>query len=211
MMDIMVSRMNERVVGNRMRQARLRKNLSVARLAQMLDTSRQQIYRLERGELRISRALALRMAPMLGITAQELLFDTPPLSPVYKAATVPVLGYVGAGTRVWFYGEEQGIDDRVPAPHNATPTMVGVEIKGDSLGALWNGWIAFYDQRRDPPTDDMAGKLCIVGAVDGRVMIKKLLRGSRPGKWHLLSPNADPILDEEVEWAAEVVAIYPRH
>lgn len=209
-MDMTLGRMNERVVGKRLREARKTKGLSVIRIAKALGVSRQQIYRLEAGEQRVSRALALKLAPLIGISAQQLLFDVTPNARVVEPPTIPVKGYVGAGDRVYFYGEDQGIEDAVLAPHNATPNMVGVEIKGDSLGKLWNGWIAFYDQRHDPPTENLIGKLCIVGAIDGRVMIKRLLRGSTAGLWLLTSPNADPLLDQELEWAAEVRAITPR-
>lgn len=123
---------------------------------------------------------------------------------------VPIIGYVGAGGAVLF-GEGQGpFGDAPVPPQGAGPTTVAVEVRGDSMaGMLEDGWIVYYDDRRDPPTEDLYGKLCVIGLIDGRVLIKKLQKGHSPGLFHIYSANAAPLFDQRVDWAARVTWIYP--
>jgi hypothetical protein len=48
-----------------------------------------------------------------------------------------------------------------------------------------------------------------VGLEDGRVLFKKLLRGSAPGLYDLESTAGDTIRDVRLRWAAEPTAIIP--
>lgn len=124
--------------------------------------------------------------------------------------TVPVVGYVGAGGVVAF-GEGQGPfgEARMP-PGGAAPSTVAVIVRGDSMsGLLEDGWTVYYDSRSEPPTEALFGKLCVVGLQDGRVLIKKLQPGRKPGHYDLYSTNADPALDQAVIWAARVSFLAP--
>lgn len=47
-------------------------------------------------------------------------------------------------------------------------------------------------------------KLCVVGLADDRVMVKRLKRGSEPGRFTLQSVNAPDIENVEVVWASRV-------
>jgi repressor LexA len=121
---------------------------------------------------------------------------------------VDVVGYVGAGGAVAF-SEGQGPFEQVEAPPNTTPTMVALRVKGDSMSPMiGDGWLVYYD-RHDLSSEIAAGKPYVVGLVDGRVLIKKLVHGRRRGCYDLYSVNADPILDQAVEWIARVRAIIP--
>ena len=120
------------------------------------------------------------------------------------------MGYVGAGAVAHLYAAGQGPFDEVDAPEYATDDTVAVEIRGDSLGPLFNEWLVFYDEVRSPVTPDLVGRLCVVGLPDGRVLIKKLARSRAEGFYHLLSQTEDPILDVEIDWAAKVTGMTPR-
>lgn len=124
--------------------------------------------------------------------------------------SVPMVGYVGAGAAAHFYGESQGELDRVPAPDGATKDTVAVEIRGESLGALFEQWIVYYDEVRAPVTPDMVGRLCVVGLNDQRVLVKQIKRSRTAGLFHLLSNTEAPILDVEIAWAAKVKSMVPR-
>jgi phage repressor protein C with HTH and peptisase S24 domain len=125
--------------------------------------------------------------------------------------TVEVVGYVGAGAALNRFSEGQGPFETVEAPPRASRSTVAVEVRGDSMrGHADNGDVLYYDDRREPVTEDLFGKLCIVGLVNGSVLVKRIQRGSRPGLYHLYSSNLDPIFDQEVEWAAKVKWIKPR-
>lgn len=124
--------------------------------------------------------------------------------------TVPLVGYVGAGAAAHFYGDSQGELDRVRAPRDVTKDTVAVEIRGASLGELFEHWIVYYDEVRSPVTPDMIGKLCIVGLPDDRVLVKQIKRSKTPGMFHLLSNTEGPILDVEIAWAARVKSMEPK-
>jgi Peptidase S24-like len=123
---------------------------------------------------------------------------------------VPVVGYVGAGSTAHFYDVDQGnLDDVVP-PEGSTPSTVAVEIRGESLGTVFNRWIVFYDNIHRPVAPELIGELCVVGLTDGRILIKQLQRGKTKGLFNLISSNDKPIQDVEIEWAARVDSIARR-
>ncbi|WP_207633223.1 phage repressor protein [Devosia aurantiaca] len=98
-----------------------------------------------------------------------------------QQGTVPVVGYVGAGAEAHFYALSDGELDRVPAPDGATPETVAVEIRGESLGPLFERWLVHYDDVRSPITQDLVGQLCVVGLPDDRVLVKKIRRAKSKG------------------------------
>ena len=159
----------------------------------------------------ISTRTVFALAPVLKTTAGWLLEgigDEEAEEPVRR--TVPLVGYVGAGAEAHFYGEGQGPLDQVDAPDGSTEHTKAVEIRGDSLGSFFDRWLVFYDDVRRPVTPDLFNKLCVVGLPNGQVLVKKLQRGSRRSRFHLIGQFGDPILDAEVEWAARVKNMVPR-
>lgn len=123
---------------------------------------------------------------------------------------VQLVGYVGAGAEAHFYAAgDEGLGT-VPAPDDATPETVAVEIRGESLGSLFDQWIVYYDEVRSPITPDLIGRLCVVGLPDDRVLIKQVKRSKVAGLYHLLSNTEGPILDVEIMWAAKVKSMVPR-
>lgn len=124
--------------------------------------------------------------------------------------TVPLVGYVGAGAVARFYGEAQGELERVRAPKYATSDTVAVQIHGESLGALFDHWLVYYDDVRSPVTPDMYGVLCVVGLPDDRVLIKRIRKAKTPNLYHLDSNTEPTINDVEIAWAAKVKSMEPR-
>jgi hypothetical protein len=126
--------------------------------------------------------------------------------------TVPVVGYVGAGAEAHFYALSDGELDRVPAPDGATPETVAVEIRGESLGPLFERWLIHYDEVRSPITPDLHGQLCVVGLANDKVLVKKVrpARSKAQGLYDLLSNNEDPMPDQVIVWAAKVKSMVPR-
>jgi antitoxin component HigA of HigAB toxin-antitoxin module len=125
-------------------------------------------------------------------------------------ASVSLVGYVGAGAIARFYADGQGPFDEVPAPDAASAKTVAVQIRGHSLGALFDNWLVFYDDVREPPGDDLVGRMCVCGLADGRVLIKALKRSQIAGLWTLLSNAEPPIYDIALDWAALVREMRPR-
>lgn len=124
---------------------------------------------------------------------------------------VPIKGYVGAGAQAHYLPLDEGELDRVDPPANSTDKTVALEIRGDSLGELFDRWLVFFDDVRSPVTSDLVGKLCVLEVEDGRIMVKKLKRQPN-GLFTLLSDakRQDPIEDMAVRWAARVKNMVPR-
>lgn len=125
-----------------------------------------------------------------------------------RASTVPLAGYVGAGAEAHFYTADDPLD-HVDAPDWATATTRASEVRGESLGPLFDRWIIYYDDVRSPVTPDLFGQLCIVGLVNGKVLVKKI-RPAGDGLFHLLSNAEEPMWDQEVAWAAVVKEMRPK-
>jgi len=148
------------------------------------------------------RATIMRLAADLGVIDGV---DNGGLS------TVPLIGYVGAGGEAQFSDGQGPFGEVAMPPVGENKNMVAVEVRGDSMvGVADDGYLIYYNDRRDPPTDDMLGKLCVVGLDDGRVLIKKLHRGRGPGLYDLYSVIGAPLIDQSVEWAARVTCIIPQ-
>ena len=190
-------------MANNLRALRVERGWSQEEAAAALGTTRNQYVKLEGGTRRLSDKWIERAAAAYGIDAGEVVRGNRNL--------VPIAGYVGAGSTATFYGEGQGQLGEVVGPEGTTEETVAVEIRGESLGPFFDGWLVFFDDVRSPVTDDIIGKLCVVGLADGRVLIKRLVRsrGSRT-LFHLYGQFGDPILDTPVKWAAQVKSVMPR-
>ncbi len=130
------------------------------------------------------------------------------VSSEFSDTKVRVVGFVGAGAQTHLYAEGQGPFDWAPAPPDAKPNTVAVRVRGTSMaGLIDDGSLLYYDMRSDPPTIDMNGSLCIIGLSDGRVVVKKLYKGGKRGRWNLISTNDAPMMDQAVEWAAKVTSV----
>lgn len=171
------------------------KGLSQAKLAKAIGISQPAIKKIESGATTKSRYLH-EIAEHLGIDAGPL--------------EVPIVGYVGAGAKAHLYSDAQGPFDAVPGPVGSTPVTVAVEVRGESLGNLFDGWLVFYDDVQRPVTEELIGKLCVVGLADDRVLIKQIKRSKTRGLFHLLSQTEPPITDVQLLWAAPVRSMSPR-
>lgn len=156
-----------------------------------------------------NRNVSLRL---VGKLAKELHISQSDLVPADESSggTISVMGYAAAGSDQVTFSEAQGPFDEVDAPSWATERTVAVQIRGTSLGKPFNNWLAFYDDRRDPPDESCFGELCICGLIDGRVMIKTLQKGSAKGRYHLESLTEPTLSDQRVAWAAIVKELRRR-
>ncbi|EJW11271.1 hypothetical protein A33M_3349 [Rhodovulum sp. PH10] len=202
--------------GERLRAARIAAGYRSARDAALSNGWPESSYRAHEGGTRTigqddaDRYARRFVAAGARVSARDILFGDLDDALTAPAATVPLVGYVGAGAETYFFNGDQGELGRVEAPDGAGPSTVAVEIRGDSLGAFFNNWLVFYDDVRRPITPDLIGRLCIVGLPDDRVLIKKVQRSRTRGLFHLLSQFEPPILDVPVEWAAKVKSMVPK-
>ena len=176
-------------------------------LARALGRSPSAVTDLLNGHRRLRAEEIAIVADFLGVEPPRLVGGGRGPGPVPKA---PLVGYVGAGAIAHFYADGQGPFDEVPAPDAASGNTVAVQIRGHSLGALFDNWLVFYDDVRDPPGDDLVGRMCVCGLADGRILIKALKRSQNAGLWNLLSNLEPPIYDVVLNWAAVVREMRPR-
>lgn len=137
--------------------------------------------------------------------------ETPPPTPAPSGRTVPLIGFVGAGSIAHYYAStDEGLGE-VDAPDDAAESTVAAEVRGVSLGPALDGWLVFFDDQRSPVTPDLHGQLCVVGLPDERVLVKVIRPAGAPGRFHLISNGSEePIFDQEVLWAAKVTGMKPR-
>lgn len=191
-------------VGTRIRGARDAAGWSQQRLAAAINQSQTTISSWERGRTEPTREDVSRVAEALGLTPAEI--EGTSASAVRE---IPIVGFVGAGDAAHFYEDGQGPLGTTLAPEYATEYTVAAEIRGPSIGPYFDGWLLLYDDVRSPVTSDLYGELCVVGLLDGRVLVKKI-KPSAEGRFHLLSMSEEPIFDVELTWAAKVTGMKPR-
>lgn len=144
------------------------------------------------------------------VAPEWLLYERGEIDDAPASDSVPVVGFVGAGSVATLFSEGQGPFDEVEAPTNSSANTVGLGIRGTSLGPAFDQGVVFYDDVRSPVTEDLHGRLCVVGLPSGRVLVK-ILKAAGDGTFHLLSNTMDePLLNEEVAWAARVKDVRPR-
>ncbi len=164
----------------------------------------------ENGSRGVPAARAERYGRFFRVAPEWLLYGRGEAEDVATTDSVPVVGLVGAGSVATLFAEGQGPLDYVEPPQNATPDTVALHVRGTSLGPAWDESIIYYDDVRSPVTPDLHGRLCVVGLPDGRVLVK-ILKAAGDGTFHLLSNSLEePLLNEEVAWAARVKAAHPR-
>lgn len=186
---------------NRINEIRDKKGLTVEQLSEITGLSVSQISRLAGSKRNLSIANLNKIAAALDVSPKDILEQQP---------VVPVVGYVGAGAEMHLYAFADSPNDFVPMPENGNENTVAVEVRGSSLGSIFDTWLVYYDQIHTPPTPNMLGKLCVVGLADDRVLVKRLRKGSAPGIYNLESNTEGLIEDVEVMWAAQVKNMTPR-
>ena len=196
--------------GRRLRDARMKLGISAAQLGERVGRSESAVRNQENGTNGIPPALAAVYGRILNVSPEWILYGYKNSQEQPVVDSVPVVGYVSAGSTLTMYSEGQGPFDYVRAPKISTDQTVAVTIRGGSLGPAFDGATIFYDDVQSPVAADLYGRLCVVGLSDGRVMVKVLRRGE-DGRFHLLSNTAEePLWNEEVLWAAKVTEIRPR-
>lgn len=186
--------------------------LTQDKLGEALGVERQSITNWERGK-EISLDNLIKLADVSGVSLDWLALGRgyrPTRESVRSGGPqVPIVGYVGANAETQFIQQvDSGLLDTVTAPAVGGPETVAVRIRGDSLGALFDGWLAFYDQRHEPVTDDLLGRLCVCGLTDGRALIKRIDR-RRDGLFDLKANHGETIFGAAVAWAARVLLLAP--
>lgn len=183
---------------NRIKELRLVRNWSLEKLGQRADTTRQQIYKLENGELRLSQEWMERLAKAFGdgVRPADLLPNQDFLAPSasrealvtqsheglvfedrdYRSGPrdLPILGYVKAGQEGLFIdqGERQGVTVRPEALRDVR-TAYAVRVHDTSMSPAFEpGYVLHVDPTRPVRPGDNV----VIQLADGQAFIKRLVR-----------------------------------
>ena len=183
-------------------------NLTQAQLADLVEggvSNPQHVSRIEKLEFNMSAewaelySQALNSTGKVNIKPWQLMFDAEE-----SAATVPLMGYVGAGAKICTDGIEYPADD-VEAPPEYTPSTAALCVRGDSMyPAYFDGDLIYYDTQQGSTPQHFIGQHVVVKLTSNDIYIKQIANGSSPKKFNLLSFNAPPMLDVEIEWVAKI-------
>ena len=175
------------------------------KLADAAGTSPQQIERLERLDEKgreLTKSWAIRLAQHLDVSPIDLLFG--------QQDPVPVVGSIDSDGLVSFVGgrEAYGV---IPVPPGRAEETVALEVMGSLMRNLVeDGYFIIYDDQRSTIDNEFIGELCVVGLVDGRVMVRTPQHGRSEGHYDLESATRPTLRDQQLEWASLVTTIIPR-
>lgn len=194
-------------LGDRIRTARNNAGLSQVRLAEQLGVAQTTLSAWERNINEPSRDEIRRLANLLSIDASEIeALPTPP-----GARTIGVMGYVGAGQLIEPLGDSDALD-HIIAPPTAPAHAEAAIIRGTSMQPVFRDgnviiWWNWYEDPRP-----ILGIPSVCRLEDGRVALKMVEQGSRPGLWTLLSINqfVSPMRDVRLAGAAPVEIMLRR-
>lgn len=188
------------------------RGMSQDKLAEAAETSKGYISDLERGERPYNSRLAEKLAEALGISVRDLLTVNPE-SPKAGELMAPIIGRVGADNEgTVFLASGQARPDYAPIPPGGSAKAVALDVAGHSMrGVADEGALIYFEDQRTPPTPDMLGHVVVLETEDGRVLVKRLLRGSEKGVWDLESLSGPTLPDVRIRWAAHITAIIPPH
>lgn len=181
-----------------LRKAMLKKGAKATTLSLQIGTNRTLVKDLLEKTDDVRLSTLTKLASALEISLQELV-ATPP---------VPVVGYIGAGGTVIF--EDLGNEETVLRPPGISGTLIALMVRGQSMLPKYKDGDIIYIQRdHDGILPDYVGEDCAVRLNSGETYIKQVIQGNKAGRFTLLSLNADPIENVEIEWATPVLFIMP--
>jgi hypothetical protein len=121
---------------------------------------------------------------------------------------IPLLGKIGAGQEMMVF-ETPGNEDPIPTDISV-PGATAFEADGDSMMPLArHGDFVIVG----PATEDISsliGEECGVLLEDGRRFFKVIERGSKAGRYNLVSHNAATIRDVQIHSAGPLIAVRRR-
>lgn len=162
---------------------------------------------LKSGDQDLSPETYEMMADALDVSVDALMGRSQ--APTYAT----LVGGVGAGDIVEPFGDDATFE-AIPAPPGMRRGAFCVVVHGDSMLPVYRpNDLLFYEPSRDLDPALVVGHDCVLQLVPpeegftlGAMLIKKLYRDRRPGRFQLVSynPAVAPMADQPVAWAAPV-------
>jgi hypothetical protein len=122
---------------------------------------------------------------------------------------IPVVGYVGAGEQfhaVDDLSQGAGLDSVDFDLGGVDP--IAIEVRGESMLPVYRpGDRLLCSRLAGSDESGFLSKDCVVKLTSGAGYVKRVVRGSKPRHYTLLSYAAEPIADVALEWAAPILWI----
>lgn len=196
----------------RLRQARIDKGFeTAAAAADAFGWSRNTYASNENGNAPFSYRRAKEYAAAFGVRPEWLYDAAGPMQGSAEPGFVSVVGRVGANPEgVVLFATGQDPAELAPIPPGGTDKAAALKVVGHSMrGVADDGALIYFEDQRTPPTPDMLGHVIVVETDTDEVLVKRLLRGSRPGLYDLESVAGPMRHDARLRWAAHITAIIP--
>lgn len=196
----------------RLRQARMDRGFeTAAAAADAHGWSRNTYASNENGNAPFSYRRAKEYAAAFGVSPEWLYDAAGAMRPAGADGLVPVVGRVGAspeGSVLFATGDDPV--ELVPIPPGGGDQARALRVVGHSMrGVADDGALIYFEDQRTPPAPDMLGHVVVVETDTDEVLVKRLLRGSRPGLFDLESIAGPMRQDARLRWAAHITAIIP--
>jgi phage repressor protein C with HTH and peptisase S24 domain len=167
----------------------------------------------ENGNATFSYRRAKEYAAAFGVRPEWLYDATGPMRAAMETGLVPIIGRVGANPEgdVLLATGQDGCE-LTPIPPGGTEKAVALRVSGHSMrGLADDGALIYFEDQRSSPSPDMLGQIVVVETDTDEVLVKRLLRGSRPGVYDLESLAGPTRRDAQLRWAAHITAIIPPY
>jgi len=193
------------------REWRKAKGLTLEVVADALKTTHASLSRIERGLQPYSQPMLQGLADLLSVDPADLLGPPGAEGRPPERALVRIIGRVGAdasGSVIMTTAHETW--DMAPLAPGATSKAVALEVSGHSMNTFAeDGALIYFENQRAPLDPELIGVPCVVETEDGRVLVKRVRRGSEPGLYDLESDYGPVMRDVRLTWAAEIIAVIP--
>jgi len=188
---------------NRLWRALNWKGWSQRELARRANIDEQKVYKYLQGKVDQPRGdTLLRLADCLGVTETWLRYEVGP-----AIVNVPVVGRVASGETFIPFDDNPlaEFDDELEFTL-VDPDPIAIHVHGESmLPAYRPGDFLICSRRRGTDIPSCLNKDCVVKTDQGEGYVKKLVSGSEPGTYTLVSYNAPSIEGVRLLWAAPIL------
>lgn len=163
----------------------------------------------ENGNASFSYRRAKEYAVAFGVMVEWLYDADGPMCP--QEGMTCIVGRVGANPDgAVLFAQGQFGNELVPLPPGGSDRAVALLVVGQSMpGLADDGALIYFEDQRTPPSIDMLGHIVVVELDSDEVLVKRLLRGRRSGRYNLESFVGEMRENVKIRWAAHVTAIIP--
>ena len=189
---------------NNIKAIRKSRGLTLAQLADLTETTAQQIGMLERGDRRLSDVWIERLANALHINAYELIVDNN-VSPKNTIHAVPVLGLCQAGNWAEVINDEGALDSKeyLDIHIKNRRDIFAVKVSGDSMEPRFHeGEYLIVD-----PNEDLQNGRYIIAELHGQCTFKKYSEDA--GQKYLIPENKRyqpiPVTSNDMHYVGTVI------